>query len=171
MTSYNSKYDEGRAQVNNSGQPFPNFTAQENQGKALFLNPQIGCAACHGTDAFIAPGPRNNGLDATISDQGAGINGNEQLNGKFKVGSLKNIGITAPYMHDGRFTTLREVIEHYNSGVQNSTALNPPLLLPDGQVRQLNLDETEKEALVAFLNTLTDEVMVQDEKFSDPFKE
>ncbi|HAD96531.1 MAG TPA: cytochrome-c peroxidase [Cryomorphaceae bacterium] len=171
MTSYNSKYDEGRAQVNNSDQPFPNFTAQENQGKALFLNPQIGCAACHGTDAFIAPGPRNNGLDAIITDQGAGINGNAQLNGKFKVGSLKNIGITDPYMHDGRFTTLREVIEHYNSGVQNSTALNPPLLLPDGQVRQLNLDETEKEALVAFLNTLTDEVMVKDEKFSDPFKE
>ncbi len=170
MTSHTSKYDEGRQQVANAGAAFPNFTALENQGKALFLNPQIGCAACHGTDAFIAPEARNNGLDASLTDQGAGVNGDPQQNGKFKVGSLKNVGLTAPYMHDGRFTTLREVIEHYNSGVQDNPSLDAPLRLPgNGGVRRLNLTETEKDALVAFLHTLSDDVMINDEKFSDPF--
>lgn len=75
-------------------------------------------------------------------------------------------------MHDGRFSTLREVIEHYNSGVQEHPTLSPPLRLPNnGGIRRPNLSETEKDALIAFLHTLTDTAMVNDEKFTDPFAE
>jgi cytochrome c peroxidase len=170
MISYRSKYDAGRAQVANAGDPFPNFTPQENEGKALFLNPNIGCAACHGTDAHIAPGPRNNGLDATTTDAGVGgANGRPQDQGRFKVNSLRNIALTAPYMHDGRFTTLAQVITHYNGGVQSHPSLDPPLRLPNGQPRRLNLTVAQMAALEAFLHTLTDTEMLADEKFSSPF--
>jgi cytochrome c peroxidase len=170
MVSYQSKYDVGRAQVNAQNQDFPNFSTAENNGKRLFLSGRLGCAACHGTDAFIAPGSRNNGLDLTTTDPGVGgVTNNNNDDGEFKVGSLKNISLTAPYMHDGRFSTLREVVEHYNSGVQAHPNLSPPLRLPNGQARVLNLSETEKDDLIAFLHTLTDDVMVADEKYSDPF--
>ncbi len=116
IVSYNSKYDISRAQVNNPNDDFPNLTARENLGKRIFLGPIGGCAACHGTDAFIAPEARNNGLDATTTDLGiAGVTGNANDEGKFKVGSLRDIANHAPYMHDGRFSTLAEVVEHYNS--------------------------------------------------------
>lgn len=170
MVSYRTKYDVGRIQVQNANQPFPNFTTQENLGKQLFLSPQLACGACHGTDAFIAPGARNNGLDAVLTDNGVGdVSNNARDNGRFKVGSLRNIALTAPYMHDGRFATLQEVVEHYNSGVQAHPNLDPPLRLQNGQVRRLNLDQNEKDALIAFFNTLTDNEMATDEKFSDPF--
>tara|TARA_R110002050_G_scaffold43127_1_gene103618 strand:- start:8941 stop:10080 length:1140 start_codon:yes stop_codon:yes gene_type:complete len=173
MVSYTSKYDVGRLQVANQNTNFPNFSAEENRGKALFLNPAIGCAACHGTDAFIAPGPRNNGLDLdNTADLGVGgVTNNSNANGLFKVGSLRNIALTAPYMHDGRFSTLREVIEHYNDGVQNNPNLSAPLRLPNGGVRSLNLSSADIDALVAFLETLSDPVMLENERFSDPFKE
>ena len=171
MVSYTSKYDLGRAQVNNPNDPFPNFTTQENNGKQLFFAPNIGCAACHGTDAFVGPGPRNNGLDATTIDRGVGLTNNDPaLDGAFKTTSLKNIALSAPYMHDGRFKTLEEVIEHYNSGVKNHPNLSPPLRLPDNGVRRLNLNQNQKDALVAFLKTLSDPTMLGDEKFSTPFK-
>ena len=171
MVSYTSKYDLGRAQVNNPNDPFPNFTTQENNGKQLFFAPNIGCAACHGTDAFVGPGPRNNGLDATTIDRGIGLTNNDPaLDGAFKTTSLKNIALSAPYMHDGRFKTLEEVIEHYNSGVKNHPNLSPPLRLPDNGVRRLNLNQNQKDALVAFLKTLSDPTMLGDEKFSTPFK-
>lgn len=171
MVSYTSKYDVGRAQVNNPNDPFPNFTLQENNGKQLFFAPNIGCAACHGTDAFVGPAPRNNGLDAVTTDRGVGLTNNDPaLDGAFKTSSLKNIALTAPYMHDGRFKTLEEVVEHYNSGVQNHPNLSPPLRMPDNSVRRLNLNQNQKDALVAFLKTLTDTEMLADEKFSNPFK-
>lgn len=169
MISYRSKYDIGRAAVNDVNAPFPTFTAQENQGKQIFLAPGS-CSGCHGTDTFNAPGLRNNGLDATVTDGGAGaVNNNPQDVGRFKVPSLKNIAVSAPYMHDGRFKTLDEVIEHYSTGVKNNPALSPPLRPQAGGVRLLNLNVTEKNALKAFLNTLTDGPMLADEKFSDPF--
>ncbi len=173
MVSFTSKYDQGRAQVNSPTTDFPNFSAEENRGKALFFSPAIGCAACHGTDAFIAPGGRNNGLDLdNHGDLGrGGHTGIAAQQGIFKVGSLKNIAYTAPYMHDGRFNTLAEVIEHYNSGVQDNPNLSPPLRLPGGGIRRLNLNESDKNALIAFLETLSDDLMINDEKFSDPFPE
>ncbi|HAN37674.1 MAG TPA: cytochrome-c peroxidase [Chitinophagaceae bacterium] len=175
IVSYQSKYDVGR-QLAGGGNPgqtnFPNFTAEENLGKALFFSANTGCAACHGTDAFTAPGPRNNGLDATITDAGVGgALGNPNLRGAFKAHSLRNIALTAPYMHDGRFRTLEQVIEHYNSGVQQSPTLSPPLVLPNnGGVRRLNLTAQEKAAMVAFLRTLTDNTLATDAKYSNPFK-
>jgi len=80
------------------------------------------------------------------------------------------VELTAPYMHDGRFQTLEEVVEHYSSGVKNHPNLSPQLRLPNGQPRQANLNVQDKAALVAFLKTLTDVVITNDEKYSDPFK-
>lgn len=172
IISYQTKYDEGRALVANPGLPFPNFTAQENQGKNIFFNPNLGrCAACHGTEGFVAPGPRNNGLDFTTTDLGVGgITNNPGQFGLFKAPSLRNIALRAPYMHDGRFMTLEQVVEHYSTGVKNHPNLSAPLRDPGNNVRLLNLSTADKAALVAFLNTLTDPVLVNDEKFSNPFK-
>lgn len=171
MVSHRSKYDAGRAMVNNPNDPFPNFTPQENMGKNLFFSPAGNCAPCHGTDAFIAPGPRNNGLEVPAIDQGVGgANGIPQAIGQFKTGTLRNIALTAPYMHDGRFATLEEVIEHYSTGVKNHPNLSPPLRTPDNQVRLANFNPQQKAALVAFLNTLTDLEIISDVKFSDPFR-
>lgn len=169
MVSYQSKYDQGRAQVANTGDPFPNFTQQENMGKGIFNGPGT-CAACHGTDAHIAPGPRNNGLDATTTDAGVGgANGNPNLIATFKSPSLRNIALNAPYMHDGRFATLEQVVEHYSTGVENHPNLSPPLRTPGGTAIRLNLTTQQKAALVAFLNTLTDNSFATDPKYQDPF--
>jgi cytochrome c peroxidase len=171
IVSYSSKYDEGRAMATSPIASFPNFTAEENMGKDIFFKPipQRGgaCVACHTTEAFIGSniGPENNGLDAiSTTDLGAG-------NGRFKTTSLRNIALTAPYMHDGRFATLEEVVEHYNSGIKAHPNLSPVLRTPNngGPVR-LNLNNTQKSALVAFLKTLTDHSIASEVKWSDPFK-
>ena len=161
MVSYQSKYDEGLAQTNNQNANFPNFTTSENLGKNLFFSNRTRCSDCHDTNAFVGDRARNNGLDAVLTDEG-------RNDGEFKVPSLRNIELTAPFMHDGRFATLEEVVEHYNSGVQNSADLDGRLRQGNG-VRRLNLTELEKQSLVDFLKTLTDEEFIFDEKFSDPF--
>jgi cytochrome c peroxidase len=177
IVSVNSKYDAGRARVPNQGADFPNFTIAENNGKRLFLLPPnaggLRCAGCHTSDAFLnaPPGPTNNGLDAETTDQGAFVNNqNPQLLGAFKVPSLKGIAETAPYMHDGRFATLEEVIEHYNSGVKAHPTLAPQLRDPQGNPRRLNLTPNQKADLLAFLKTLSDPNLAADVKFSNPFK-
>ncbi len=109
-----------------------------------------------------------NGLDAdTSGDPGAG-------GGFFKSPSLRNIAVGAPYMHDGRLKNLMEVVEFYNSGVQPHPNLSPDLRRngsPTGPPVRMNLDQEEKEALVAFLQTLTDESFLTNPIFSDPFTE
>lgn len=175
MVSTTSKFDDGFAQVFNPaqpgagvGQPFPNFTPQENQGKQLYLMPPpqggAGCAGCHNPTTFsLAANSLDNGLDA-----------NETV--IFKSPSLKNVGITGPYMHDGRFSSLAEVVEHYNSGIIDGPNLDNRLKAPAGgpggplQPLRLNLTQQEKDALVAFLQTLTDDKMIADVKFGNPFK-
>jgi cytochrome c peroxidase len=170
MVSYQSKFDDGLAQTRDPRRPFPNFTNSENRGKQLFFSPQTNCAQCHSTAAFIGDRARNNGLDAQLTDLGVGgITGRNNDLGEFKVPSLRNIEVTAPFMHDGRFTTLEQVIEHYNSGVQNSQNLDGRLRRGNG-VRRLNLSNTDKIALKDFLLTLTDRVFLTDEKFSSPFR-
>jgi cytochrome c peroxidase len=173
IVSTRSKYDLGVVAS------FTNFTAQENLGRQIFFG-QVGnatCAACHGTDNFV-PGPPifNNGLENPYVDKGVGaLTGLPQDEGLFKVPSLRNIELTAPYMHDGRFTTLEDVVEFYNSGVVNHPNLSPPLRVPTppgappGPPRRLNLTPDQKAALVAFLKTLTDTSVTTDDKFSDPF--
>lgn len=168
IVSYESPYDEGRAQVDNPQTDFPNFTALENQGKALFFG-RAGCRRCHQTDLFVLPEARNVGLAEVYEDQGLGdVTGLATDNGKFKAPSLRNVALTAPFMHDGRFATLEEVVEHYNSGVKDHPNLAEQLR-PGGNLQRLNLTDTEKSALVAFLNTLTDQNAISDEKYADPF--
>ncbi len=187
LVSTTSKYDYARNEVSSPTEDFPNFTAQENLGKDLFYLPRVltngnnaNCAACHVSEAFVGPIPNrgngtsnatNNGLDA-MSTTDFGVNettGMPNDTGKFKVPSLKNIAIRPPYMHDGRFATLEEVIEHYSSGIQNHPNLAPPFVNDNGIVGQFNFTQTEKDALIAFLKTLTDEEMLNNEKFSNPF--
>ncbi|MCB9673208.1 MAG: cytochrome-c peroxidase [Alphaproteobacteria bacterium] len=174
MVSTTSRYDEGRAAVDSLYDPFPNFTQMENLGKELFYAPPplggAGCAHCHGTDAQIAFRAISNGLDAQITDPGYGeVTGNTLDQGTFKVPSLRNVAVGGPYMHDGRFSTLEEVIDHYSEGVQYHPTLFPFLLDIDGNARPLGLSDIQKQRLVAFLETLTDEAMLADPKFSNPW--
>ena len=83
--------------------------------------------------------------------------------------NMRNIAVSAPYMHDGRFASLAEVVDHYDHGVQDSPNLAQQLRNPDGTVRRLNLSPAQKAALIAFLGTLTDNALLTDPKFSDPF--
>ncbi len=176
IVSYQSKYDIGRAGVGNPGQPFSNFTAEENQGKQLFLAPIPngggGCAGCHGTEAFVSARPENNGIDLT-STTDLGVGGvapiRPNLIGTFKNSSIRNIELTAPYMHDGRFATLEQVIEHYNSGIQAHPNLSNVLKNPNGTPVRLNFTATQKSALVAFLKTLTDNSLATEVRWSNPF--
>ena len=173
MCSSDLKFDVGVTQN------FANFTAQENLGRQIFFG-QVGgatCSACHGTDNFV-PGAslNNNGLENPYVDKGVGaLTGLTQDEVLFKVPSLRNIELTAPYMHDGRFATLEQVVEFYDSSVVAHPNLSPPLRVPPGNGAasgtplRLNLTPTQKAALVAFLKTLTDPNLVTDPKFSDPF--
>ncbi|MEJ0088468.1 MAG: cytochrome c peroxidase [Limisphaerales bacterium] len=175
IISTQSKYDLG---VTNN---FANFTPQENLGRQIFLgqvgNPPATCAACHSTDNFVPTITlNNNGLEFPFVDlRVGGVTGVAAQNGLFKVPSLRNIELTAPYMHDGRFTNLEQVVEFYNSGVVNNPNLSPPLRMPTppgqppGPPLRLNLSPPQKAALVAFLKTLTDTNLVTDAKLSDPF--
>ena len=170
IVSSNSKYDVGRAQTNNPVANFTNFTTEENEGKRIFITPVqnggAGCFGCHTTEAFVSAnnGPRNNGLDLnTTNDNGAG-------QGAFKTHTLRNIQLTAPYMHDGRFNTLEEVVEHYNSGVKAHPNLDNALKQPNGNPLRLNLTIAQKAALVAFMKTLTDQTIATNPKWGNPFK-
>ncbi|MCI4650898.1 cytochrome c peroxidase [Phaeodactylibacter sp.] len=178
IVSYSSKYDEGRAMSASPGASFPNFTAEENLGKNLFFQtiPNGGgaCFGCHTTEAFVSanPGPQNNGIDAlSTTDLGAGgVFSNPIFVGRFKTTSLRNIELTPPYMHDGRFETLEEVVEHYSSGIQAHPTLSPALTDENGNPVRLNFTAPEKAALVAFLKTLTDPTVANEVKWSDPFE-
>jgi len=110
--------------------------------------------------------PANNGLDADpkIADGGIGditLNGRDV--GRFKSPSLRNVEHTAPYMHDGRFSTLDKVIDHYGKEVKPHPNLDP-------RMQRLKFTDSEKAALIAFLKTLTDQKFLTDPKFSDPWK-
>jgi cytochrome c peroxidase len=187
IVSYRSRFDEGLAAARTVGEPFANFTPEENEGKDLFFGPAL-CAPCH-LDAgppfpppppnqaiFFIDVPMNNGLDAELSgaDNGVGDQtGNPEDNGLFKSPSLRSVALTAPYMHDGRFVSLEEVVEFYDSGVKPHPNLHPRLAIPGTTPpvpRKLELTPAERAALVAFLETLTDEPLVADKKYSDPFK-
>jgi cytochrome c peroxidase len=148
---------------------FGGFNAQENRGKEIYMN---NCASCHSFNQGRPPlFNANNGLDAATLDAGVGGVSNLPYEmGTFKVPTLRNIALTAPYMHDGRFNTLAEVIEHYNSGVKAHPNLHQDLKTTNGQPKKLNLTQQDKDALIAFLHTLTDPALAIDERFSNPFK-
>jgi cytochrome c peroxidase len=160
MISADSKYDRyirGDAQLNE----------QEIRGMNLFSDMNKGdCNHCHTLGGLFTDfGYRNTGLDLQYSDQGRFlITLNESDKGKFKTPSLRNIALTAPYMHDGRFETLLECVQHYNTGFQQHPNLDPALAFSV----QGRLSQTEMEDIVAFLQTLTDSAFIANQAFSAP---
>ena len=148
LISSNSRFDK---YLNNEVQ----LTPSELNGYAIFNTEKGDCFHCHGTQMFMDNQFHNNGLDTEpFTDLGrAKVTGNPSDNGKFKTPTLRNIEFSAPYMHDGRFSNLEEVIEHYNSGGDYSSTVDPLMKkLGIG----LQLTNQEKDDLVAFLKTLSD---------------
>jgi cytochrome c peroxidase len=156
------------------------LSASEERGRQLFFeefNPGFpslsgaDCAHCHTTKTFENDLYMNNGLDTDAEMQDVGrqsVTGNAADKAKFKVTSLRNIAVTQPYMHDGRFNTLEEVIEHYNSGIKPSSTVDPALEYTRvGGGLQLN--SQDKDDLIAFLKTLTDDVLLSNPEYSSPF--
>lgn len=126
------------------------------------------CFHCHphGGGRFTDGIIRNNGLDSVFTDFGlGGVTGLPQDMGKFKTPTLRNVALTPPYMHDGRFQTLEEVIDHYDSGGHASPTIDPNMKYTTGG---LTLTPQKKAQLIAFLHTLTDTDFVNDERFADP---
>ena len=173
IVSYNSKFDKSqRLEVG--------LTPSERRGQTLFFLEYNGpipsasgadCVHCHSGSNFENDLYMNNGLDvdASILDSGrydaTGMLGDI---GKFKVPTLRNIELTPPYMHDGRFKTLEEVVDHYNHGVKVSSTLDEGVARTIGTT--LRLTTQDKADLVAFLKTLTDNELITDKRYSSPFK-
>jgi cytochrome c peroxidase len=161
LVSQDSRFDQAlRGEVE--------FSEEEKRGFELFItehDPANGlrgadCFHCHGGPLLTNHSFANNGLDQNFSDRGFfETTGDPADDGKFKVPSLRNVAVTGPYMHDGRFTTLAEVIEHYDSGVKRSPTLDPNLA--KHPTTGLDLTDDDKAALLAFLESLTDHQFIQ----------
>lgn len=154
--SYNSKYDKYmRHEEGNE------FSDQEKKGLQLFRNL---CASCHKEPLFTTGDFENNGLpvDVELNDKGR-MKITSDLNDylKFKVPSLRNIVVSYPYMHDGRFKSLEQVLDHYAKGIIQSSTLAPQLR------EKLTLSEDDKKDIIAFLKTLTDNEFLFDLRFRD----
>jgi cytochrome c peroxidase len=173
VVSTNSRYDKflaGEEQLSES----------EERGRILFTTeynpffPEISgadCVHCHGGANFENDQYANNGLDAEGNLLDIGRQAVTQLPGdmgKFKVPSLRNVAVTAPYMHDGRFSTLREVIDFYSEGLHPS--INIDSKMTRIKTRGVQLSEFDKICLEAFLCTLTDSVFISNPEFGNPFK-
>ena len=149
LISGNSNYDKNR------------MTASERDGKALFFSDSLVCSTCHGTFLFTNQGIENNGLYAQYPDSGRYILTHLQEDiGKFKVPTLRNIELTAPYMHDGSILNLEEVISHYASG--GKSHFNQSSL-----VTEFTLTNVEKANLIAFLYSLTDDEFIANSNFEE----
>ena len=176
LISGNSRYDQFRRGNRTA------LSSYEQQGFVLFVTHPDGpagirggnCNDCHAGDLQTDHNFRNNGLDATFTDLGLGaLTGQPTDNGKFRVPSLRNIALTAPYMHDGRLATLEAVLDHYNEHVVVNSPNVDPLLLngsndPRGPGNPLSLTALEKAKIVAFLRTLTDSTFIRDPRFARP---
>ena len=171
ITATETKFDQAIISVANSDPDayFSAYSAMENLGKSLFND---NCASCHSElHSFVNVTAANNGLDIISEDPGKASHSPLATDvGVFKVPFLRNIAISGPYMHDGRFATLRQVVDHYSSGIQPHENLHDFLKNDDGSPRNMNFSSEEKLALVAYLETLTDTKSIMQEKFSNPFK-
>jgi cytochrome c peroxidase len=182
IQSFDSKYDIGRAQVGNDAAPFPNFTAQENLGKQLFLAPPVfdgtgtrisggaGCQGCHQAPEFdIDPNSRNNGIIRPLS-QGPGQELFITRAPTLRDAVNANGGSNGPFMHSGVLTTLQNAVGHYNNipALPGNTNLDPRLA-PGGNGQKLNLSGAEISAIVAFLQTLSGKDVYTNEKWGNPF--
>ncbi len=145
------------------------FTDAEQEGFEIFNTERGDCFHCHGGILFTDNLMHNNGLDSVFSDLGLeDVTGNPLDRGLFKTPGLRNIELTAPYMHDGRFQTLEEVIDHYSEGLVHSATIDPLMK----QIAQggIQLTQQEKNSLLAFLKTLTDTSFINNEAFKNPFE-
>lgn len=170
IVSMNTRFDEMRDHDMFNGSVSTAFTDAEREGAELF---RTNCSSCHG-DEMGKPrvNVASNGLDEVYSDKGVGeLTGQAWQNGVFKVPFLRNVALTGPYMHDGRFNTLRDVIDHYSEGIQDHINLHPNLKGNNNQPRQMNFTEGQKQALLAFLEMTTDHTVLVDPNLSDPFRQ
>jgi cytochrome c peroxidase len=151
IQSFQSKYDQYK-------QGKTDLSTTEKAGYELFKQR---CAQCHQEPLFTNFTYQNNGLDSIFADSGRGKITKEITDyGKFKVPSLRNVALTYPYMHDGRFWDLNEVLNHYSEGiVENSQNLSLELK------KSMNLSNVQKQQLIAFLKTLTDYKLLSDQRF------
>lgn len=182
IQSFDSKYDIGRAQVGQEQQGFPNFSQQENMGKNMFLMPPqfnqsgerigggLGCAGCHVPPEFsIDPNTGNNGIIGVLNGTGIDINNT-------KAPSLRDLvnkeGIpNGPMMHTGIIKTLQAAIGHYGQiNIAPGNTRLDPRLTPNGIGQNLNLNQSQVDAVIAFLKTLTGNAVYTDERWSDPFQ-
>lgn len=174
MISGSSKYDvmykyENSLPLTASEQAiYATISAEEWGGYDLFKSLNgADCFHCHNGPLMQVKKFSNNGLDATFSDLGrGGVTGNPTDNGKFKVPTLRNIAYSAPYMHDGRFGTLDEVIEHYSTGISMSPTIDP--LIEFANQGGVDLDAIDKDLLKTFLMTLSDESFINNPAFQEP---
>lgn len=158
MVSAKSQYDKVMKQPNNFA-----FTADEQAGYSLF---KANCASCHTEPLFTNLAYVDNGLGYDANDEGRKhITGLTTDAGKFRVPTLRNISLSAPYMHDGRFNNLNQVLEHYNAGVKQTPNLAPELI-KNGSVG-ITLSALQKQQLISFLNTLTDDEFIKNKIFSE----
>ena len=183
LQSWDSKYDQAATQAAGElSANFAEFSDAENLGKSLFFEglngvAEFGCAHCHVPPTFGMPQSFNNGLDLKYTDSGLGALGrppNEPFtpsnDGKFKAPSLRNVALTTPYMHDGRFQTLEQVIDHYSRGVQPHENLGLAFEDQESDNPQgFHFSDRQQAALVAFLQTLTDHRFIADPGYADPF--
>lgn len=162
--SFQSRYDDYAYNFNRSA-----LNAQEIRGLQLFNN-KAQCANCHNTLLFTNHQFMNNGLDAQPQLGLYNATGKIEDKGLQKTPSLRNVAVTAPYMHDGRFKDLHEVVDFYNTNVQASSPNLDFRMLRFVQPGGLGLNQSEKEDLIAFLHTLTDTVLLSNPIYSNPWK-
>ncbi|GAB2698977.1 cytochrome c peroxidase [Mucilaginibacter koreensis] len=159
LVSANSKYDKIKRQ-----EPGFAFTPAEQAGYALFVKT---CSTCHNEPLFTDQSYRNNGLDENSKDIGRdSVTHNRADAGKFRVPSLRNIEITGPYMHDGRFYSLKEVLRHYSTGMKNHANLDPAFKHTDTP-NGITLSPSEQQQIIMFLKTLTDVDFINDRRFNN----
>lgn len=182
IQSFDSKYDVGRSQVANGNANFPNFTPQENTGKALFMDPPVfdangvrttggaGCNRCHNAPEFdIDPNSRNNGIIGRLNATGFDLTITRSSSLRDLVNN--NGVVNGQMMHTGVITTIQAAIGHYNTINANPANNNlDPRLRPNGNGQQLNLNATEMASLNAFLQTLSGRNIYTDVRWSNPFK-
>ena len=173
IQSFDSRYDEGREQVQNDTANFPNLTADENAGKTLFLQPVggrnggAGCAVCHRAPEFdIDPNSRNNGVISSL-DGGLDLNNTRSPSLRDLVSPTGESH--GGFMHDASLATLEDVVDHYDSIDSPNQNLDRRLAGRNGQGQELNLTAQEKSQLVAFLKTLSGTSIYTDTKLADPF--
>ena len=161
VVSGNSKFDK---YVNNT----ISLSDSEMRGYEIFDSERGDCFHCHDIVLFTDGDFHNNALDTVFTRKGlSDISGNPLDNGKFRTPTLRNIELTAPYMHDGRYNTLEEVVEFYSTGQHYSSTIDP--LMYRAAQGGINFTAQEKQDLVAFLKTLTDDDFITNPAFSSPF--